>query len=143
MRKSLIDTDIFSEMMRGRDAAVIDRAHAYEAAFPAFTISAVTFMELAKGLHKRGRGDVLDDLLEEVGNVEIVPFDKGTADLAGRISADLESHGQPIGRADPMIAATAIQHDLVLVSGNCDHFNRIVVLGHPLLLEDWRQAPAG
>ena len=139
MRKSLIDTDIISEMMRGRNAIVVDRAHAYEAVFSGFTISAITFMELAKGLYKRGRNDVLDDLLEEVGDIEVIHFDKETANLAGRISADLESHGQSIGRADPMIAATAIQHDLVLVSGNCQHFNRIVLLGHPLLLEDWRQ----
>jgi tRNA(fMet)-specific endonuclease VapC len=143
MRKSLIDTDIFSEMMRGRDTLAIDRAHAYESAFAAFTISAVTFMELAKGLYKRGRKDVLDDLAAEVADVEVIPFDKDTADLAGRISADLELNGQPIGRADPMIAATAIQHGLILVSGNCDHFGRIVALGHPLVLEDWRQAPAG
>jgi tRNA(fMet)-specific endonuclease VapC len=138
VRKSLIDTDIFSEMMRGKNMNVVDRARAYEAEFPVFTVSAVTVMELAKGLYKRGRNDVLRDL-EETGVLEIIPFNRETADLAGRITADLELRGQSIGRADPMIAATAIQHGLVLVSGNGDHFNRIVLLGHPLLLEDWRQ----
>ena len=46
--------------------------------------------------------------------------------------------GQPIGRADPMIAAIALRHDLVLVTGNLSHFQRIPALGYSLKLDNWR-----
>jgi tRNA(fMet)-specific endonuclease VapC len=35
-------------------------------------------------------------------------FDRPAAELAGRIAADLEHVGRPIGLADPMIAAGMI-----------------------------------
>ncbi|WP_226889559.1 hypothetical protein [Nostoc sp. MG11] len=60
------------------------------------------------------------------------------AELAGRIYADLERTGQPIGLADAMIAAIAIQQDLTLVSGNLSHYQRIKVLGYSLKLDNWR-----
>ena len=62
-----------------------------------------------------------------------------TAVLAGRIYGDLERTGQPIGRADPMIAATAVARDLVLVTGNGAHYERIQQLGYALELENWRE----
>ena len=54
--------------------------------------------------------------------VEVLPLDLQSAVLAGRIYADLERTGQPIGRADPMIAALALQHGLTLVTGNLSHY---------------------
>ena len=38
-----------------------------------------------------------------------------------------------------MIAATAIEHALVLVTGNVEHFARIQSLGYPLALDNWRK----
>lgn len=66
--------------------------------------------------------------------------DRPAAELAGRIFADLERTGQPIGRADPMIAGIALHHGLVLVTANTDHFRRIADLGYSLELEKWREA---
>ncbi len=65
-------------------------------------------------------------------------FSQSTAELAGKIDGDLLKSGQPIGRADPMIAATAIEYALVLVTGNFEHFARIQALGYPLALDNWR-----
>jgi len=48
------------------------------------------------------------------------------------------ARGQPIGTADPMIAAIAIEHGLQLVTGNTAHFQRIQRLGYPLTLANWR-----
>ncbi len=69
---------------------------------------------------------------------EVLAFDRECAEVAGRIYADLLRAGQPIGRADPMIAATAIRHQRVLVTGNMDHYQRIQALGYPLKLDNWR-----
>jgi len=48
-------------------------------------------------------------------------LDVAAAELAGRITGDLDRIGQPIGRADPMIAAIAIDQGLELATGNTAH----------------------
>jgi len=65
-------------------------------------------------------------------------LDVTAAELAGRIAGDLDRIGQPVGRADPMIAATAIDQGLELVKGNIAHYQRIQQLGYPLTLVNWR-----
>ena len=69
---------------------------------------------------------------------ELLTLDLSSAESAGRIYADLERTGQPIGRADPMIAAVAIQQGLTLVTGNLSHYQRIKDLGYELKLDNWR-----
>lgn len=44
---------------------------------------------------------------------------------AADLYADLRARGQLISDADLLIAGTALTHDLVLVTNNLDHFNRI------------------
>ncbi len=61
-----------------------------------------------------------------------------SAEVAGRIYADLERAGQPIGRADPMIAAIAIRNGLTLITGNTAHYERIKNLNYDLRLGNWR-----
>ena len=65
-------------------------------------------------------------------------LDVSAAELAGRITGDLVRIGQPIARADPMIAAIAIDQGLELVTGNTTHYQRIQQLGYPLTLVNWR-----
>ena len=139
MNKSLLDTDILSEFFKGVNAQVAARATAYIAAFGRLTISAVTLMEVVKGFHKANRPDRIQALRNSLASEEVLDFDQPSAELAGRIAADLERSGQPIGAADPMIAAIALTHGLTLVTGNTAHFQRIQALGYPLKLEDWRQ----
>jgi tRNA(fMet)-specific endonuclease VapC len=68
----------------------------------------------------------------------VLPLDKESSLLAGRIHGDLLRTGQTIGRADPLIAAITISQDLTLVTGNTEHFQRIIDLGYPLRLDSWR-----
>ncbi|MCS6940251.1 MAG: PIN domain-containing protein [Roseiflexus sp.] len=138
MHESLLDTDIFSEILKGVDPVVAQRASAYRATFGRYMISSITVMEIIKGLHKIGREDRIQQLLQGLAFVEILAFDKRSAELAGRIAADLERTGQPIGRADPMVAAIALQHRLTLVTGNTAHYERVKALGHALEIENWR-----
>jgi predicted nucleic acid-binding protein len=42
-----------------------------------------------------------------------------------RVRGDLRRRGQLIGDPDVLIAATALHHDLTLVTGNRAHFRRI------------------
>jgi predicted nucleic acid-binding protein len=54
-----------------------------------------------------------------------LPYDVATAKVFGKIRAKLEETGNILPDADLQIAATAIYHDLELVSANLHHFSRI------------------
>jgi predicted nucleic acid-binding protein len=95
-------------------------------------------MEIVKGFHKLQRQDRIEQFLTGLPTVEVLTLDLRSAELAGRIYADLERTGQPIGRADPMIAAVALRHDLTLVTGNVAHYQRIQALDYNLKLDNWR-----
>ena len=141
MNKSLLDTDTLSEINKGRDQQVLANASAYLTAYPCFTFSVVTVMEVVRGYYLAKQSQRLSQFLAGLTGDEILSFQQSTAELAGKIDADLVASGQPIGRADPMIAATAIEHGLVLVTGNTSHYNRIQALGYPLVLDNWRTSP--
>ncbi len=138
MNRALLDTDIFSEYLKGHDPTVQRHAAAYRGAFGSLTISVVPAMEIIKGLHKVGRESAIQDLLTRLAAEEVLGFELDTAERAGRIHADLERAGQPIGWADTVIAAIALQQGLELVTGNTSHYRRIQQLGHALVLRNWR-----
>jgi tRNA(fMet)-specific endonuclease VapC len=137
--KALLDTDIYSEVLKGVDARVVARAAAYHAVFGRYTISVITVMEIVKGFHKLRRASHIQQFLNSLPNVEVLTLDLHGAELAGPVYADLERSGQTIGRADPIIAAIAMQHDLTLVTGNEAHYRRIQALGYGLKLDNWRR----
>ena len=138
MDRSLLDTDAYSEILRSRNLKVVEKSNVYRAQFDRFTLSAVTVVELVSGLQRVKRQVRIDALLDALDAEEILPIDLEAAIIAGKIHGDLVRTGQTIGRADPMIAAIALQHNLTLVTGNTEHFQRIVDLGYPLRLDDWR-----
>jgi tRNA(fMet)-specific endonuclease VapC len=138
MDRALLDTDTFSEISKAKNAQVLQNARSYRDKFGHYTISVVTLTEVVKGLQKRGRLDRIDDLILRLSTEEVLPLGFHAAVIAGRIYGELERAGQTIGRADPYIAGIAIASGLTLVTGNTRHFERIVALGFPLTLADWR-----
>lgn len=75
---------------------------------------------------------VLRDFFEPFRSL---PFDDECSEHYGSIRHELERRGRPIGPNDLMIAATAITHDLVLVTHNTSEFSRVV----GLRWEDWEE----
>ncbi len=138
MERALLDTDTFSEIIKAKNQNVAQNARAYRLQFGCYTISAVTIAEMVKGLQKRRRDDRIRGLVVAISNEELLPLDLEAAVIAGRIYGELEVAGQTIGRIDPLFAGTAIAHNLVLVTGNIRHFERVVALGFPLKITDWR-----
>ncbi len=140
MNKALIDTDVFSELGKGVDPKVIGNGKTYRRSHGRYTISTITVMEIVRGLQRTQSARRLQTFLASIATEEILSFDEPAAELAGRIAGELERSGQPIGVADPMIAAIALHHGLELVTGNTAHFQRIQMLGHPLTLVNWRES---
>ncbi len=138
MDKSLLDTDTFSEILKGKNLNVTHQASHYYRKFTQYTISTITVLEIIKGFHKVQRESHIEQFLSTLSNTEILTLNLKSAELTGRIYADLERTGQPIGRADPMIAAIALENNLVLVTGNMRHYQRIQKLGYSLKLDNWK-----
>lgn len=138
MKKALLDTDIYSEVLKAADQAVTRNARAYRRIQGILTVSAITVMEIVHGFTRNQSQRKLQLFLSAVAQEEILPFDRDAGEPAGRIAGDLDRPGQTIGSADPMIAAIALQHGLDLVTGNTAHFQRIQQLGYPLTLANWR-----
>jgi len=56
---------------------------------------------------------------------ESLSFDDDAAEVYGRLRAFLEKRGELIGPNDLLIAATALAHDVTLVTHNTDEFKRV------------------
>lgn len=89
-------------------------------------ISVITYAEIFEGIlggHDRDEAErAWMDLLE---SVDILAVDTAIADRFARIRAELRTAGRLIPDMDLLIAATAIEYDLTLVTGNRRHFDRI------------------
>ena len=55
MDKILLDTDIFSEILKQKHEKVATRAEQYHSYFGFYTITTITVLEIIKGFHKVGR----------------------------------------------------------------------------------------
>jgi len=138
LSKAVLDTDIYSEILKAADPVVTRNAIAYRQAKGVLTVSAVTVMEIVRGHQWKQSARKLQDFLVAVATEEVLPFDGAVAELAGKIAGELDRVGRPIGITDPMIAAVAIHHGLELVTGNTTHFQYVQALGYPLTLANWR-----
>ena len=66
-------------------------------------------------------------------NVNILPFDTDSGKIYGRLKALLKKRGLSKSEPDLRIAAIAIQHNMILITGNKRHFMKIPKLN----VEDW------
>jgi predicted nucleic acid-binding protein len=140
MNKTLLDTDILSEILKARDPNVAAVAARYLAEHQRLTLSVVSVFEIIRGYRRVKREAKVESFERALSSCEVLGFDDRAARLAGKIYADLELRGRPVGMPDVMIAAVALQHDLVLASGNVQHFEAIRSAGYALELINWRVA---
>ena len=122
----LFDTDALSEVLKPRPAAAylawlqtVPRAEQFT--------SAVVIGEMFSGAFRSAdAGRHLENVeMRVLPAITVLPYDSGTARIYGRIRARLEGAGRMLADADLQIAATALQHDLDLVTGNVRHFERV------------------
>ena len=138
MSKVLLDTDIYSEVIKAVNPTVTQNAIAYRQAHGVLTVSVVTVMEIVRGFQQNQSIQRLNNFLTAVASEEVLTFDQTAAELAGRIEGELVRTGRPIGMADSMIAAVALTYGLELSTGNTADFQRVQQLGYPLILLNWR-----
>lgn len=136
----LFDTDAISELLRPRPATAYVKWIMNVAREEQFT-SAVVIGELYKGAYRSQDRDRHIANIEQrvLPAVTVLPYDIGIAKVFGSLRAHLEDTGMILPDADLQIAATAIGHDLELVTGNLRHFDRITGLKISLALANARE----
>lgn len=137
----LFDTDAISELLRPRPLPAYLQWLRTVPREEQFT-SAVVIGELYRGTFRSpARERHLRNIQRRVlPAVTVLPYDVAVARVYGEISAQLEELGQTLADADLQIAATAVYHDLELVSGNLRHFARIPQLRCNRVIEEARQS---
>ncbi len=96
-------------------------------------ISEMTLAELKFGVEKSEKPEknrkVLDNFL--IGE-QILPIFH-SLDLYAKEKARLQKSGTPVDDFDLLIGVTSVTHQLIMVTNNTNHFNRI----SGIKLEDW------
>ena len=117
----LIDTDVLIWMTRGHAGATVR----LQTVVP-WRISAVTYMELAQGCRNRRELEQVKQGLA-LCHTEILPISNAISSRAVElIDRYALSHGLQMG--DALIAATAQEHGLTVLTANVKHFGAVVSL---------------
>ena len=95
-------------------------------------ISSGTYAELVHGVEK-SKATEKNRVALLLANIDIVSFDSLAAQSYGKIRADLEKAGTPIGPLDMMIAGHAKSLNYNVVTNNTKEFARV----KGLKLENW------
>jgi tRNA(fMet)-specific endonuclease VapC len=131
----LLDTCVISDFIKGEPGTL---ARIRQTQPVDIAVSAITVMELRYGLLLNPqRAQRIEPVITSfLSSIEQIPFDFAEAEQAAQVRAVLKAQGQPIGPYDVLIAATALQHRLIMITANQREFARVP----GLQTEDWRQS---
>lgn len=119
----LVDTDWAVSHLKGvpRVSAALD-----EKLPQGLGLSIISIAELWEGvLYARDVAKSQQNLEAFLAIVQVMDLNDGTCRRFGEIRGLLRKRGKLIGDFDSLIAATALQHDLTLLTNNRRHFENI------------------
>lgn len=131
MIRYLLDTNIISDLVRNPLGLAAQRVALLHDAN--ICTSVLVAAELRYGVARRGPGRLANAVEGALAQMSILPFDEPADQAYGRIRAELEAAGRPIGGFDCLIAAHALAVDCILVTNNEREF--VHVPG--LTIENW------
>jgi tRNA(fMet)-specific endonuclease VapC len=122
----LFDTDILSNIVKRSPSARLVRRLEKTPREMQYS-SAINVGEIFNGAVRSAHSEKIIRAFEEkvFPNLTILPFDERTAKVYGKLKAKLEKKGMVKSEPDLRIASVAIQHKLILVTGNTQHFGDI------------------
>jgi tRNA(fMet)-specific endonuclease VapC len=123
----MLDTNTCVDLIRLRNDRVLRRMQRFRP--DDLCVSSVTLSELEYGAAKSANPQRNRLALAEfMTPLSVLPYDDAAAPVYGRVRAELERAGTPIGPLDTMIAAHALSLDLILVTDNEREFRRVAGL---------------
>lgn len=130
-RRRLLDTNIVSDLVRrpqGTAALAIGRIGP-----ELICTSIVVAAELRYGATKKGSPRLSAQLDTVLGALDVLRLESPVDVVYGKLRADLERKGTPIGANDLLIAAHAMALGCILVTDNVSELSRVAGLD----LENW------
>jgi tRNA(fMet)-specific endonuclease VapC len=132
--KYMLDTNICIYAIKHKPETVIRNFMLHDP--DEMCISSITYAELMHGVEKSQaveKNRMAISLF--LSPLTILDFDADAAEEYGKVRADLEQKGTPIGPMDMLIAGHAKSKGLIVVTNNTREFIRV----GGLRLEDWTQ----
>jgi len=134
MVEAILDTDILSEVLKRKDQQVLITARQYLVEHQRLAFSEMAVYEIVRGLKATQAMRQLADFLRTVGTSDVFSVSRPVLMRAADLWTEGRSGGHPHDDADLIIAATALEVQRVLVTGNTSHYAWI----KGLQLMDWR-----
>lgn len=127
----LLDTDTVIYSLKAHPVVQENlRRHYHEP----LKISVITLMELYYGAYKSKKTTSNLAKIKTLENsLEVVTLGKESVDIFGMLKANMESSGTPLDDFDLALASCALSHNLILVTNNSRHFERI----EGLKIQNW------
>jgi len=114
-QRYLLDTNVISHIMQGRDAKLL--AKLSKLPIGQVAISSVTLAEIEYGIQRRGSPIKLRNALTQVMlHMDVLPWDAAAATCYGELCSSLETQGINLSDFDMMIASHAVALKATLVS---------------------------
>ena len=126
----LLDTCILIPIFK-RDCDIQKRV--WDIGFDKVFVPEPVLAELLVGAYKSGIPDEMDHIRWVRRYFNVLPASQAVFDRYASLRADLEKQGLRLDSFDLLIAATALEYNLILVTGNVKHFSRIP----DLRIENW------
>lgn len=127
----MLDTNIVSALARDPHGVVARRIA--EVSPDTICVSLVVAAELRYGCAKKGSPKLLARIEAILASIDVVALNVPVDAEYGRLRAELEAVGKPIGPNDLFIAAHARSLGAVLVTANVGEFERV----KDLRVENW------
>lgn len=122
--KVLLDSDTLSFYFK-KYPKVVAEAQNYLRQHEIFTYSIISRFEIRRGMKVRGANTQLKTFDLFCRQNEVIELNDQIIIRASEIYADLHKRGRIVGDADILIAATALENNLAVVTNNESHFERI------------------
>ena len=122
---AILDTDCIVGLIRGHPDALRKLALFASQGEPIAT-TAVNVAELFRGAHlARDSTRALTRVRAVLAPIVVLPLDGSAGEEYGRIVADLERRGRPVGHMDSMIGAISLLAGERVVTRNARHFSQV------------------
>jgi predicted nucleic acid-binding protein len=135
MDSALLDTDILNEVLKQKNAQVLLHASMYFQQHGQFAISALSRYEILRGLKEKNATTQLSRFATFCQHSILLPITDTVLDRTADLWVTARQGGYPRSDADLIIAATALEHGCVLVTGNTSHFAWVP----GLTIANWRK----